>query len=168
MTAPEHTSDNGGRPRRVLAVVDWSIDAAAVAAALRAASDRGAAVFGVLVPSRLPGLEWIGDPHASRPCAELQLDDVTRLARSAGVAIERAHVGDPERVSAIGAFLEGWHADDVVLYDRERIAANHPLSVRRRVERTTGTHVERVVVSPAASAERRFARAPHCAHASAG
>jgi len=167
MGTSENTSDNG-RPRRILAVVDWSVDAEAVAADLRAARDRSPAVFGVLVPSRLPGLDWIGDPHASRPCAELQLDEVTRLARSAGLAIERAIVGDPERVSAIGAFLEGWRADDVVLYDRDRIAANHPLSVRRRVARRTGRHVDRVVVSPVSSDGHWFQRAPHCAHANAG
>lgn len=167
MARPEHRSDNGRR-RRVLAVVDWSVDPEAVTAALRAASEQAPATFGLLVPSRLPGLDWIGDPHASRPCAELQLDAVTGLARSAGVEIERAAVGDPERVSAIGTFLEGWKADDVVLYDRGRIAGDHPLSVRRRVARRTDAEVERVVVSPASSTGRLFQRAPHCAHANAG
>src|SRR5215213_4772281 len=104
MGTSENTSDNG-RPRRILAVVDWSVDAEAVAADLRAARDRSPAVFGVLVPSRLPGLDWI--------------------------------------------------------------AANHPLSVRRRVARRTGRHVDRVVVSPVSSDGHWFQRAPHCAHANA-
>src|SRR5262245_50490156 len=154
MGRPDPGSENG-RPSRVLAVVDWSVDPEVVERELRTESDRAPAVFGVLVPSRLPGLDWIGDPHASRPCAELQLDALTRLAEEDGLAVERASVGDPERVSSIRAFLEGWKADRIVLYDRGGRVAEHPLSVRRRVARRTGRAVERVVVSPTRATERR-------------
>jgi hypothetical protein len=155
-----------GQPRRVLAVADWSIDPRAVADVLRAESDEEPSVFGLLVPSRLPALDWIGDPYASRPCAERQLDALGRLAEAQGLVIERAGVGDPERVAAIRTFLHGWSADRILLCDRGRIVSDHPLSVRRRLARSTDQAVQRVAVSSPPSARRRFVRrAARCAPA---
>lgn len=148
------------QPRRVLAVSDWSIDPKVVAEALRRESEREPTVFSLLVPSQLPGLDWIGDPNASRPCAERQLDAVGRLAHRLGVEIEHGGVGDPERVSAIRAFLEGWSADEILLYDRKRALTAHPFSVYRRLARGMGRAVKRVAVP---SANRRPGRrAPRC------
>jgi hypothetical protein len=47
--------------------------------------DDHAPTFGVLVPAWLHGLAWAGDPAASVPCAERQLesDEVLLFARSA-------------------------------------------------------------------------------------
>jgi hypothetical protein len=155
---------------RILAVVDWSVDPRAVVDSLRAQAEHGAAV-GLLVPARLPGLDWIGDPYATRPCAERQLAELERLARQHGVGIERATIADPERVGAIRDTLEGWPADRIMLFDRRRVLAGNPLSVARRVARASGRVVERLAMTPAPRAGRRLARrAPRCspAHAHAG
>ncbi len=124
---------NAPNTQRVLAVADWSVDPAAVADTL--ARERGATTFGFLVPARLPGLAWIGNPNASRPCAEHQLAELERLARERGLTVETAAVGDPDRVAAIAASLETWDADRIALFDRRsrRLA--------RRLARKTGRPV---------------------------
>jgi hypothetical protein len=137
----------------VLAVADWAVDPGAVAKALRAEHDRQPVVFDLLVPSRLPGLDWIGDPNASRPCAEQQLSELARLARKLGLVVDRTSVGDPERVAAIAAALDSGAADRVLLFDRRRALAAHPLSVARRVQRRTGRAV-RTRLLPALSGTR--------------
>jgi hypothetical protein len=120
---------------RVLAVADWSVDPGAVADALAAAGDGERTAFGFLVPARLPGLAWIGDPNASRPCAERQLAELERLARERGLTVEVATVGDPERLAAITTSLETWDADRISLFDRR------PRRLARRLERKTGRPV---------------------------
>ena len=123
------------RVHRVLAVADWSVDPGVVANALLAESKRQPTAFGLLVPARLPGLAWIGDPNASRPCAERQLVELEHLARERGLSVETASVGDPERVAATAASLDAWDADRIVLFDRR------PLNVARRLQRKTGREV---------------------------
>ena len=155
---------------RILAVVDWSVDPATVANTLRVHAGRDAVVR-LLVPSRLPGLDWIGDPRATRPCAERQLGELERLSGRHGLDIERATIGDPERVGAVRDALQGWPADLILLFDRRRLLAGNPLGVSRRIARTTGHFVERLEVPQAAPAGRRLGRrAPRCtpAHAHAG
>jgi hypothetical protein len=162
MNAPD--SNHDGAPAEILAVADWSVDPGRVVESLRAVHDRGAAVFRLLVPARLPGLEWIGDPRASCPCARRQLVEIERRARSAGLAIESADVGDPERVAAIRTALEARPAERILLFDRARVLAVHPLSVARRVARHTGRRVERIAIRNASEGRRR---APRCIPAEA-
>jgi hypothetical protein len=151
---------------RVLAVADWAIDPRLVAEALEVESDHEPTVFGLLVPSRLFGLDWIGDPYASCRCAGRQLGELERLMQMRGMTVESARVGDPERVSAIHATLEAWPADRIVLFDRDRLLPRHALSVARRVERSTGRAVERVAVPAAPATPRGFLRrVPRCATA---
>lgn len=119
--------------QRVLAVADWRVDPGAVADTL--AAERGPTAFGFLVPASLPGLAWIGNPNASRPCAERQLAELERLARERGLTVETAAVGDPERVAAIAAALDTWDADRIALFDRR------PRRLARRLERKTGRPV---------------------------
>ena len=149
---------------RTLAVVDWSVDTATVAEQLRAHAEREASAIDLLVPSRLPGLDWIGDPKASCPCAERQLSEVEGLMRRYGIAIERARVGEPERVAAIRDAAEAWKPDRIVLFDRPRVVARHPLAVARRVERATGRMVQRFEVQAVNGRARGIVhRAPRCA-----
>jgi hypothetical protein len=153
-------------PRRVLAVVDWRVGPSAVADALQVSVKDEPTYFGLLVPARLPGLDWIGDPNASCPCAERQLQELERVFGGRGMAIERAMVGQPERVPAIRAMLESWPADGVVLFDRGHVFPTHFLSVPRRVERATGHAVTRVSLPSARMGVRRFPRrGPRCATA---
>jgi hypothetical protein len=154
------------RSSRTLAVVDWSVDPATVAETLRAHTEREPAAFALLVPSRLPGLDWIGDPKASCPCAERQLSEVGALMRRRGLEIEQGRVSEPERVAAIRDAADAWTPDRIVLFDRPRLLGGHPLSVARRVERATRRAVERFEVQPANGQVRGLAhRAPRCATA---
>jgi hypothetical protein len=160
----DSTLRNGqhGERTRVLAVADWSIDPKAVIDALRVAGEGAPTTFGLLVPSRLPGLDWVGDPHASRPCARRQLDELERLAMQNGLAVGHAKVGDPERVSAVCQLLGDWAADRVVLFDRSRILPAHPLSVTRRIARATDRPVERIAIADRPSGRSIVRRAPRC------
>jgi hypothetical protein len=154
------------RTHRVLAVADWSVDAARVVDALRSRDRHCREVFGLVVPSRLGALDWIGDPNAARPCAERQLDRLSRLAALGGVQVDVAGVGDPESTVAVDDVLEDWAADEIVVFERgRRTGLTGPLGLVRRLERRTGLPVERVGV---ASANGRNSRrllgpgTPHC------
>jgi hypothetical protein len=156
------------QPTRVLAVADWSVDPEVVARLLREQGEGGSTVFDLLVPARLPGLDWIGDPKASCPCAERQLEELRRMAGGHGLVVERASVGDPERVAAVRTALESWGPDRIVLFDRQRILSSHPLSVARRVARRSSRPVERFVVPASPSpGRRRLRRGTHCVAAGA-
>jgi hypothetical protein len=137
---------------RVLAVADWTVDPAVVADAMLAESRREPTVFGLLVPARLPGLTWVGDPKASCPCAARQLSEIERLARDRGVTVVSATVGDPERASAIEAALDTWAAERVLLFDPR------PGRVARRVARRMRRPVKALVTT--AAVRRRPRRSP--------
>ena len=148
---------------RTLAVADWDADPVAVTDELAAANARRPSVFGLLVPARLHGLAWIGDPKASCPCAERQLAELERLARERGLRIATATVGDPERVGAVTASLDLWDAERVVLLGRRASR------VARRVARKTGRRVARVAIPSQVRPRRGGAlsalaafRRPHC------
>ena len=130
------------RVHRVLAVADWRADPRVVADTLLAETLGEPSVFGLLVPARLPGLTWIGDPNASRPCAERHLAELERLARARGLAVEIATVGDPERAAAITAALEDWEADRVLLFD------SRPARIARRVAKRLRRPVDPVAIAP--------------------
>jgi hypothetical protein len=154
------------RTHRVLAVTDWSVDAARVVDALRSRNRHRPEVFGLVVPSRLGALDWIGDPNAARPCAERQLDRLSRLTALGGVPVDIARVGAPETTAAVDDVLEDWAADEIVVFERARWPGlPGPLGLVRRLERRTGVSVERVAVT---SADGRKGRrllgpgTPHC------
>jgi hypothetical protein len=161
------TAERGveGDPARILAVVDWTVDPRRVVDALsREAGQSDAVAIDLLVPSRLPGLDWVGDPGASRPCAEHQLVALWRLATAAGLRVDRGGVGSPERVSAVRSWVETWGADRILLFDRERRLPRHPLSAETRLARSPAVPVIRLAVAPTPALSRRFPhRAPRCA-----
>jgi hypothetical protein len=130
---------------KVLAVVDWDLGPDATAEVLADRARQHASHLGVLVPARLHGLGWAGDPRSSRPCAERQLADLRRRLRDAGVHVDAGWVGDPETVPAIADALEAWHADEVMLL---RAGREHPrlqpLALSRRVRRLSGLPVSRI------------------------
>jgi hypothetical protein len=65
-------------PGPLLLVSDWDVDPRAV---VDAARDRytTAGVY-LLVPAKLRGLDWVGAPYASVPCAQRQLDAIGRFS----------------------------------------------------------------------------------------
>lgn len=138
-------------PSLVLAVADWSVEPDGVIEALLAHNRLQPSWFGLLVPARLAGLAWVGDPYASRPCATRQLATLEELSRAAGIAVGAAVVGDPEVVPAIKDVLLDWPAEEILIFDRDRRRPPAlPLALAHRVERATGTPVVRIPV-PAGS-----------------
>jgi hypothetical protein len=123
----------------VLVVADWTADAEAVLAVCVQHKELSGCALGLLVPARLHGLDWAGDPAASVPCAQRQLTTIGRLADAVGFAFDGATVGDPDPVAAICDALHDWPAGEVLLCTRRRGAAvSHPLDLARRTRRLTG------------------------------
>ena len=124
---------------RILLVADWSADAERVIAEMRSLADRPVA-FGVVVPARLHGLNWLGDPEASCPCAQRQLDSIVELAARSGLDAVGVGIGTPEALTAIGDALARWPADEILLA-RARRPAPRPFGLARRTRRATGRPV---------------------------
>ena len=163
MKSNQKNSPETERQRRVLAVADWSLDPHVVVAALSAHDQGRRTVYGLLVPASLHGLDWAGEPNASRPCARRQLLDLQRLCRNAGIPIAAARIGDPEAAPAIDDVIDAWPADEILLFARRRKPRlPRPLALARRVERATRIPVTRIGVSADPAAARRSRKAPHC------
>jgi hypothetical protein len=143
-----HNSASPTEPDRVLLVADWRVDPQAVVNAIRSHSP--ATSVALLVPAKLNGLDWAGDPYASVPCAQRQLDRIVELAYRAGLTFATIGVGDPEPLAAISDALADWPAERLVLIARRGRAS-----------------VERLEVPPVARTDRRRAwlpvRSGHCA-----
>lgn len=154
---------------RALAVVEWSLDPDDVAVALHEHADGRAVRFGLLVPARLHGLQWIGDPTASTPCARRQLQEVARRLRESGLDVAAERIGDPERVPAIAEALSEWAADEILVLDRGAPRhGNWPFGLVRRVGRASGLPVRSMAVQAAtktAGGVPWVGRSPHCARA---
>jgi hypothetical protein len=153
---------------RVLVVADWTADAEAVLAVCVQHRELSGGALRLLVPARLHGLDWAGDPAASVPCAQRQLTTIGRLADAVGFAFEGAAVGDPDPLAAICDALHAWPAGEVLLCTRRRGAAvSHPLDLARRTRRLTGLPVSRIQVRPSATPKPSTGwlrwRSGHCA-----
>src|ERR671910_568038 len=106
----EFSQDTNGAYHRVLVVADWTTDPGAVVAALVERHAPLESEFVLVVPAWLHGLDWIGDPAASVPCAERQLAAIVRVAQSIGLTLHAASVGDPDPAAAICDALDDWPA----------------------------------------------------------
>jgi hypothetical protein len=126
---------------RVLVLADWRADPRAVVAACRFRASQGDAAFALVVPAWLHGLDWAGDPHASRPCAARQLETLLRLAGAAGLDVELAAMGDPDPTSAVDDALHEFPAGEILVC-RDRPARAHPLDLPHRLRRMTGLPVD--------------------------
>jgi hypothetical protein len=126
-----------------LIVADWTIDPEAVVTACAARLDETSSVR-IVVPAWLHGIDWVGDPWASVPCARRQLERLVQLCLGMGVTVESATVGDPDPMSAICDAVDATGVDRILLFARGRhVSSGYPLSVARRAERLTGLPVER-------------------------
>jgi hypothetical protein len=120
------------------------------------------------VPARLHGLDWVGDPRASVPCAQRQLETISQLAGAAGLTIASSSVGDPDPLAAICDALADWPAQQLLICDRQgRLGAPYPLDLPSRARRLTGLPVEHVELPAAERPRRRRGRlrprGGHCA-----
>ena len=142
-------------PARCLVVADWTVDPYAVVATLRRHAAEEHAAFTLVVPAWLHGLDWAGDPAGSVPCAQRQLDKLADLSTRAGLDVEVAGVGDPDVISAICDALDGRDAAGIMLFERRRRLAGHPLDLVHRAQRATGLAVRRIEVRPSAGPRGR-------------
>ena len=165
----DSTETKQAPPRRVLLVADWELDPEAVVEAARnARAERPDTRLALLVPAWLHGIDWAGDPHASVPCAHLQVETIRRRCAEAGAALEWASVGDADPAAAMGDATSDWPADELLLFTRaRRVRIGSPLDVAHRARRLTGLPVRRIDVRarPAAARRRTWLRlgAGHCA-----
>lgn len=133
---------SGSTTSRVLVVADWRTDPEAVVSACVERRERSGGDFALLVPAWLHGLDWVGDPAASLPCAYRQLATLAHLADSAGFRFRAAGVGDPDPLAAICDALHEWPADELLLCTGgRRVAVAHPLDLAHRTRRATGLPV---------------------------
>ena len=152
---------------RVLVVADWAVDPYGVIAAARRRSTQGTATFALVVPAWLHGIDWVGDPHASRPCAARQPEALERIAGAAGLAVELTEVGDPDPYSAIDDARAAFAATEILICTRPRRFGN-PLRLARRVRRATRLEVHEGPIRTAARDRRGWnvlRSGGHCAAA---
>ena len=129
---------------RVLVVADWAIDQDAVIAACRRRASDGRATFALVVPAWLHGLDWLGDPYASRPCAARQVKALERIATGAGLHLELAAVGDPDPTNAIDDARAAFPATEILMCGRaSRLNA---FRLANRVRRASGLPVQEVAI----------------------
>jgi hypothetical protein len=127
--------------RRTLVLADWRADPGGVIAACRDRAADGEMGFALVVPGWLHGIDWAGDPYASRPCAARQLEALVRLSATVKLDVELAQVGDPDPTSAVDDALETFGATDILVC-RDRMRLRHPLDLAHRLRRMTGLPVE--------------------------
>ena len=117
----------------VLVVADWTADAQAVVDACATHQELRGGALGLVVPALLRGLDWVGDPTASIPCAERQLSSIGQLAAEAGFRFDAASVGDPDPLAAICDALADLATDELLLCTRApRVTIAHCSSRARR------------------------------------
>ena len=150
---------------RVLVVADWTVDPHAVVAAVcRRLPD---ARLALVVPARLHGLDWAGDPNASCPCARRQVEAIEELAAAAGIEFDLAVAGDPDPIAAIDDALAGWRADRLLLCTRRgTLRAPRAFGLASRARRVTGLPVDHLTPAPPAPDDERHGwlrrRRAHC------
>ncbi len=131
---------------RVLVVADWALDPyGVIAACRRRAAAEPRAAFGLVMPAWLHGIDWAGDPYASRPCAARQLEMLGRLAAHAGLEVALAQVGDPDPTSAIEDVHAEFLADEIMLFARPR-RLRHPFDLVSRLQRASGLPIHEVAI----------------------
>jgi hypothetical protein len=130
---------------RVLVVADWTVDPYGVIAACRRRAAEGRTAFALVVPAWLHGIDWVGDPYASRPCAARQLEALERIAVAAGLDVELAEVGDPDPASAIEDARAAYAATEILVCGRARRLGD-PLGLVRRARRASGLPVRDIAV----------------------
>ena len=138
---------------RVLVLADWRADPAGVIDACSRRASHDAVTFALVVPAWLHGLDWAGDPFASRPCAARQLATLTALAGAAGLDVELAEVGDPDPTSAVDDALQAFVASELLVC-RSRRRPGHPLDLEHRLRRTSGLPVAAARPEPPVRARR--------------
>jgi hypothetical protein len=130
--------------RKILSVIDWTVDPGEAITALAQLQDDEEIT--IVVPAKLHGLDWVGDPRASIPCARRQAHALRHEAAVQGVNLRYVAAGDPDPSAAAMDFCLQWSFDEFAV-----------IGFPARVAKATGLPSHRLAVGRAA--HRRI----HCA-----
>jgi hypothetical protein len=100
---------------RIMVVANRTADSPELIEALRRRSARALVRFTLVVPAVPHGFAWAADMTAGRPEAVARAELALRRMRLCGLDLERAIVGDPDPVSAVGDALHGDRYDEVIV-----------------------------------------------------
>lgn len=126
-----------------MVVADWTADPRAVIGVCAAHHRPPSTTVGLLVPARLHGVDWVGDPYASVGCARRALAAAQRFAELQSLPLQTAQIGDPDPIAAIAdAVLErqvdllvlcmaDGHLTTRSLADRASKVARIPVAIQR-------------------------------------
>jgi hypothetical protein len=156
MEPDRHADLNGAPMSSTLLVADWMVEPEAVVKWCQASAGHRQAALRIVVPAWLHGLDWAGDPWASVPCAQRQMDRLAAVCAAAGMHVVSAAVGDPNPLSAVDDAVHAERVSEILLFARgRRFAGGHPLSLARRAQRLTGLPVHGITTPRAARRRRR-------------
>jgi len=140
-----------------LLVADWMVEPEAVVRWCQANAGHRQAALRIVVPAWLHGLDWAGDPWASVPCAQRQMDRLAAACAAAGMHVVSAAVGDPNPLSAIDDAVRAGRVGEILLFARgRRLAGGYPAGLARRAQRLTGLPVHGIATPGAARRRRRL------------
>jgi hypothetical protein len=143
----------GAQEHRVLVLSDWVTDAEEVAdRVVRLLDDRGRVTL--VVPARLAGLDWIGDPYAAVPCAQAHVEALGEALSDRNVALASADVADPSATQAATDAVLAATFDQVVVIDRRSAMWPRRFRLASRVARLCACEVTEVLLGAATSAHK--------------
>jgi GABA permease len=132
-----------------MVVANRTADSPELIAALRKRCTRSFVRFTLLVPAVPYGLAWAADMKAGAPAAAAQAEAGARRMRRSGLDLERAIVGDPDPLSAVGDALHTGGYDEVIVSTLPRGVAHwFRLSLPDRLRRLTDIPVSHVSAHP--------------------
>lgn len=100
---------------RVMVVANRTADSPELVEALRRRCAFSPVRFTLLVPAVPYGFSWAANMKAGGPVAVARAKAGARLMQGAGLDLERAVVGDPDPVSAVGDALQTGGYDEVIV-----------------------------------------------------
>jgi hypothetical protein len=139
-----------------LILADWKADPDAVVAACATRPGAEHPSVALVVPAALHGVDWMGDPYASVPCARRALDEFIELLTAAGIEVASAVVGDHDPVAAAIDATLSQPVEQIVVCNLKRRVKLFDLA--HRVRRATRLPVLSVPVPPAEPARRGWQR----------
>lgn len=140
---------------RTLIVADWKADPRAVVSAR--AEHAGDASVALLVPARLHGIDWVGDPYANVPCARRALAEIAYLLEAADLPVHSADLGDHDPVAAVLDAVLRQRIDRILVLEPNRRARPRLMDLAHRVRRATDLPVIPVAVG---AVQRRHSARP--------
>jgi hypothetical protein len=136
--------------RSVLVVANQTAESEDLLSALKDRAQRGDCEFTILIPATPHGLKWATnmDAAAGKVEAGHHRDALVERLRGAGLQVEKAVVGDPDPLAAIGDACSLGSYDELVVSTLPRKVSRWlHLDLPRKAAHATGLPVTSVEVS---------------------